>query len=152
MLHWLMKSEPTDISIGDLAQAPSQRMSWQGIRNYQARNFMRDRMQPGDRALFYHSSCAEPGIVGVVEIVTPSYPDPSQFDPSSRYFDARATPEQARWFSVDIALVRTCELLGLKALREVADLAGMRLLAKGNRLSIMPVEPDEWRVIGRLLK
>jgi predicted RNA-binding protein with PUA-like domain len=151
MRYWLMKSEPDEVSIDDVLAAPKHTVAWFGVRNYQARNFMRDQMQVGDLALFYHSSCAEPGIAGIVEIVSAAYPDASQFDPASHYYDPKATPEQPRWISVDVRAVRKTALLSLKQLRTMPELAEMRLLAKGSRLSIMPVEAAEWRFIEKVL-
>lgn len=146
-----MKSEPDEVSIDDVLAAPKRTVPWFGVRNYQARNFMRDGMQAGDLAFFYHSSCAEPGIAGIVEIVGGAYPDATQFDPDSHYFDPKATLEQPRWISVDVKAVRKTRLLGLQEMRTYPELENMRLLAKGNRLSVMPVEPDEWRFIDKLL-
>jgi predicted RNA-binding protein with PUA-like domain len=152
MSCWLLKSEPDDISVDDLGRAPDQTMCWSGIRNYQARNFMRDGMRVGDQAFFYHSSCAEPGIAGIVEIVSTAYPDPTQFDSASRYFDAKATQESPRWISVDIRLQHKTLLLPLKTLRTFTELEAMPLLARGNRLSVSPVAPDQWRFIASRLK
>jgi predicted RNA-binding protein with PUA-like domain len=149
MRYWLLKSEPDELGIDDLAAEPAREFPWTGVRNYQARNFMRE-MQPGDLAFFYHSSCAEIGIAGVVEIVSGTYPDPTQFDPGSRYVDARSTPENARWLALDVRFVRKTRLVPLAALRGHAELEGMRLLAKGSRLSITPVEAAEWKFIERL--
>lgn len=151
MRYWLMKSEPDEVSIDDVLAAPKRTVPWFGVRNYQARNFMRDGMQAGDLAFFYHSSCAEPGIAGIVEIVGGAYPDATQFDPASHYFDPKATLEQPRWISVDVKAVRKTRLLSLQEMRTYPELENMRLLAKGNRLSVMPVEPDEWRFIDKLL-
>ncbi|MES2150642.1 MAG: EVE domain-containing protein [Pseudomonadota bacterium] len=151
MAYWLMKSEPDEVSIDDVLAAPGRTVAWFGVRNYQARNFMRDGMRAGDQVLFYHSSCAEPGVAGIVEVVSGAYPDASQFDPASPYFDPKATPEQPRWVSVDVRALRKTRLLGLKALRAAPALEGMRLLARGNRLSVMPVEAGEWRTILSLL-
>lgn len=147
MNYWLMKSEPDELAIADLAKLPGQLAPWTGVRNYQARNFMRDAMQVGDLAFFYHSSCAEPGIAGVVEIASPAYPDETQFDPASTYFDAKSTPETPRWISVDVRLRRVTPFVPLSKLRATPELAGMRLLAKGSRLSITPVLADEWEFI-----
>ena len=147
MRFWLMKSEPDDVSIDDLAARPDQIVPWYGVRNYQARNFMRDAMTVGDGVLFYHSGCAEPGIAGIARVASTAYPDATQFDPASRYFDPKATPEQPRWVHVDVAFVRKTRLVGLPELRAHPALANMRVLARGNRLSITPVEPAEWRVI-----
>lgn len=147
MRYWLMKSEPSDVSIDDLAAMPKQSVAWYGVRNYQARNFMRDQMQPGDKVLFYHSSCAEPGIAGLAEVSTPAYPDATQFDPQNKYFDAKATAETPRWFNVDVKLVKKTRLMPLSEIRGYPELAGMRILQKGNRLSITPVDPAEYRFI-----
>ena len=152
MRHWLMKSEPSECSIDDLAAAPSQTVAWVGVRNYQARNFMRDEMQLGDGVLFYHSSCPETGIAGVAELVRAAYPDVTQFDPRSPYFDAKATAGAPRWLNVDVKLVRKTRLLALAQMRETPSLAGMAVLRRGNRLSITPVMPDEWRAVLALLK
>ena len=142
-----MKSEPDDCSIDNLAAMPDQTVAWYGVRNYQARNFMTNQMAVGDRAFFYHSSCPEPGIAGIVEIVSPAYPDATQFDPESRFFDPKATPDKPRWFNVDVRYQRKTRLLSLSELRRPPELASMRVLARGNRLSITPVDPDEWRFI-----
>ncbi|MDD2669387.1 EVE domain-containing protein [Zoogloea sp.] len=152
MRYWLMKSEPADVSIDDLAALPNQTVPWYGVRNYQARNFMRDGMQVGDGVLFYHSGCAEPGIAGIARVASTAYPDATQFDPASRYFDAKATPERPRWLHVDVQFVRKTRLVGLPELRSQPELENMRVLARGNRLSITPVEPAEWRfIVGQLL-
>jgi predicted RNA-binding protein with PUA-like domain len=147
MRHWLMKSEPDEFSIDDLERAPKQSTAWFGVRNYQARNFMRDQMAVGDRVFFYHSSCPEPGIAGIAEVSTPAYPDATQFEKKGKYFDAAATPEAPRWFNVDVRLVKKTRLVPLAELREHSELAGMRLLARGNRLSITPIDPAEWKFI-----
>jgi predicted RNA-binding protein with PUA-like domain len=153
MRYWLMKSEPAEFSIDDLARAPRRGSAWFGVRNYQARNFMRDQMQVGDPVLFYHSSCAEPGIAGLAEVCAAAYPDETQFDRKSKYYDAKATREQPRWVNVDLRFVKKTRLLGLAELRQHKELAGMRLLAPGNRLSITPVDPGEWKFITtKLLK
>lgn len=152
MRYWLMKSEPADVSIDDLAALPNQTVPWYGVRNYQARNFMRDGMQVGDGVLFYHSGCAEPGIAGIARVASTAYPDATQFGPASRYFDAKATPERPRWLHVDVQFVRKTRLVGLPELRSQPELENMRVLARGNRLSITPVEPAEWRfIVGQLL-
>ena len=151
MHYWLMKSEPSEFSIDDLVRARAQTTPWVGVRNYQARNFMRDGMRPGDLAFFYHSSCAEPGIAGIVNIASTAYPDATQFDPASPYYDPKATHEQPRWIGVDVKALRKTRLLSLKELRTCPELEGMRLLAKGSRLSVMPVEPAEWRFIVKLI-
>ena len=146
-----MKSEPDEVSIDDLAAAAGQLLPWTGVRNYQARNFMRDDMRVGDGVLFYHSSCAEPGIAGLARIAGAPCPDETQFDAASDYYDPKATPDKPRWVQIDVALVRKTRLLSLREMRGVPDLASMRVLAPGNRLSITPVTPEEWRAVGRLL-
>jgi len=151
MRYWLMKSEPSDVSIDDLAFFPNQTVDWYGVRNYQARNFMRDQMAVGDGVLFYHSNCAEPGIAGIAAVSRLAYPDRTQFDPQHRYFDPKATPEKPRWFNVDVKLVRKTRLLSLKELRENAQLQNLRILQRGNRLSITPVDPRDWEIIQALL-
>lgn len=151
MRYWLMKSEPDEVSIDDVLAAPKGTVAWFGVRNYQARNFMRDDMTPGDVVFFYHSSCAEPGIAGIVEIASTPYPDATQFDAKSHYYDPKATQEQPRWISIDVKAVRKTRLLSLKELRTYPELDNMRLLAKGSRLSITPVEPAEWKFIEKRL-
>jgi hypothetical protein len=151
MAYWLMKSEPSEISIDDLASFPDQTVGWFGVRNYQARNFMRDQMRPGDGVLFYHSSCAEPGVAGLAEVVGAPYPDPTQFEKGEKYFDVKATPALPRWFQVDVKLVKKTRLLALSEIRSNPDLQEMKILAKGNRLSITPVSPSEWRTIQKLI-
>ena len=152
MRYWLMKSEPTDVSIDDLAGFVNQTVDWYGIRNYQARNFMRDQMQVGEGVLFYHSNCAVPGIVGIAEVSTPAYPDRLQFIKDHKYFDPKSTPENPRWLNVDVKLVRKTRLLSLKELRETPELENMRILQRGNRLSITPVDPKDWQIILDKLK
>jgi predicted RNA-binding protein with PUA-like domain len=147
MHYWLMKSEPEEASIDDLARAPDATLPWTGVRNYQARNFMRDSMQVGDGVLFYHSSCAEPGIAGIAKVASTAYPDPTQFISDSPYFDPKASPESPRWILVDVSFVRKTPLISIATLREHPQLEAMRVLAKGNRLSITPVSPQEWRYI-----
>jgi len=151
MNYWLMKSEPDEASIDHLANAPGQTLPWTGVRNYQARNFMRDAMQPGDLAFFYHSGCPQPGIAGLCEITSPAYPDPTQFDLTSPYVDAKADPAAPRWWLREVRLVRKTAFLPLTRLRSEPALVGMRLLAPGNRLSITPVTPAEWDHITRNL-
>ena len=151
MRYWLMKSEPDEFSIDDLARAPRQTTPWFGVRNYQARNFMRDQMHPGDRLFFCHSSCDEPGIAGIAEVMSDAYPDVTQFDRKSPYFDPKATREAPRWFNVDVKLVRKTPLVGLAELRRHPVLEDMRVLARGNRLSVTPVEPKEWAFIAAKL-
>lgn len=152
MAYWLMKSEPDEVSIDDVLAAPQRTVSWFGVRNYQARNFMRDAMAVGDGVLFYHSSCAQPGVAGLAEIVSTPYPDHSQFDSASKYYDPKATPEQPRWISVDVRARSKTRLLPLAELRKVEALADMVLLQKGSRLSITPVTPGQWRTIVALLQ
>ena len=151
MRYWLMKSEPSDVSIDDLASFPDQTVDWYGIRNYQARNFMRDQMNLGDQAFFYHSNCDVPGIAGIVEISSHAYPDRTQFNSKHRYFEPKSTPENPRWVNVDVKLVRKTRLLSLKELREYPELTTMRILQRGNRLSITPVDPREWEFIQALI-
>jgi len=150
--YWLMKSEPDEVSIDDALAAPGQTVAWTGVRNYQARNFMRDLMRVGDGVLFYHSSCAEPGIAGLAEVASTPYPDPTQFDPKSKYHDPKSTQESPRWMLVDVRALKKTRLLPLPELRAHPDLADMQILKRGNRLSITPVTPAEWRAIGALLK
>lgn len=145
MRYWLMKSEPDEVSIDDaLAQKV---IAWEGVRNYQARNFMRDLMRVGDGVLFYHSSCAEPGIVGLAEVASTSYPDPTQFDSKSPYFDPKAKREEPRWMLVDVRALRKTRLISLAELRSEPNLAEMIVLKRGNRLSITPVSSSEWKTI-----
>jgi predicted RNA-binding protein with PUA-like domain len=151
MAYWLMKSEPSDVSIDDLAAMPKKTVAWYGVRNYQARNFMRDEMRSGDGVLFYHSSCPEPGIAGLAEVASNAYPDATQFDRQSKYFDDKSTREEPRWMNVDVRLVRKTRLLSLDEMRATPALATMRVLQRGNRLSITPVTAAEWRVISKLL-
>ena len=147
MQHWLMKSEPAECAIDDLARAPGARLPWTGVRNYQARNFMRDAMRPGDDVLFYHSSCAEPGIAGIARIAGAASPDDTQFDPASPYHDPKSTPAKPRWLQIEVAFVRKTRLLGLPEMRRTPELATMRVLQPGNRLSITPVSDEEWRAV-----
>ena len=149
--YWLMKSEPEECSIDDALSAPGQTVPWTGVRNYQARNFMRDGMRVGDGVLFYHSSCATPGIVGIARVASASKPDPTQFDPKSPYFDAASKTDAPRWLLVDVQALRKTRLLALPELRAVPALADMILLRKGNRLSITPVTGAQWRAIEQLL-
>ena len=142
-----MKSEPSDCSIDDLAALSGQTVAWYGVRNYQARNFMRDRMKVGDGVLFYHSNCKEPGIAGIAEVSSTAYPDATQFDKNNKYFDAKATQETPRWFNVDVKLVQKIKLISLDELRQHPELANMRTLQRGNRLSITPLDPAEWNYI-----
>ena len=151
MRYWLMKSEPDEASIDHALAARDHCLPWTGVRNYQARNFMRDAMRIGDGVLFYHSSCAEPGIAGLAEVASTPYPDPTQFDPASPYFDPKSDREGPRWLLVDVRATKKTRLISLPELRTHAELAEMTVLRKGNRLSIMPVTPDEWRFITTVL-
>ena len=151
MAHWLMKSEPDECSIDDLARSGSHTVPWIGVRNYQARNFMRRDMRIGDGVLFYHSSCPQPGIAGVCEVASAAYPDASQFDAASPYHDPKTSREDPRWWHVDVKLVRKTRLLSLAEMREAPSLASMRVLARGNRLSITPVTDEEWAAVIALL-
>jgi predicted RNA-binding protein with PUA-like domain len=146
-----MKSEPDEFSIDDLAAAARQTTPWFGVRNFQARNFMLKQMQVGDKVFFYHSSCPEPGIAGIAEVVSPAYPDASQFNRKSPYFDPEAKRESPRWFNVDVQFVKKTRLVGLAELRSHRELSKMRTLARGNRLSITPVSAHEWEFITRRL-
>lgn len=151
MKHWLMKSEPDEFSIDDLVKAPKKSTPWFGVRNYQARNFMRDQMRVGDAVFFYHSSCPEPGIAGLAEVSSTAYPDDTQFDRKGKYYDPAATMEAPRWFLVDVKLVKKTPLISLADLRQHDALDSMRILQKGNRLSITPVDPREWNFITKKL-
>jgi predicted RNA-binding protein with PUA-like domain len=151
MRYWLMKSEPSDVSVDDVAAMPKKTVNWYGVRNFQARNFMKNEMSVGDGVLFCHSSCPEPGIVGLAEVASAPYPDPTQFDPKSHYHDPKSKHEAPRWQNVDVRLLKKTRLLGLPELRTVPELAEMRVLQKGNRLSITPVSAAEWRKITSLL-
>jgi predicted RNA-binding protein with PUA-like domain len=144
MRYWLMKSEPDEVSFADVLAAPGKTVAWFGVRNYQARNFMRDQMEVGDGVLFYHSSCAVPGVAGIAKVAGGAYPDASQFDPSSHYFDPKATREQPRWISVDVTAVAEGRYLPLTEMRGVPALEDMVLLQKGSRLSISPVTKAQW--------
>ena len=142
-----MKSEPGDVSIDDLANFPDQTVAWYGVRNYQARNFMRDQMKIGDGVLFYHSNCKQPGIAGIARVSSTAYPDATQFERNGKYFDPKATLEQPRWFNVDVQLVRKIALISIDELRKHPELERMRTLQRGNRLSITPVDPAEWKFL-----
>ena len=149
--YWLMKSEPDEFSIDDLVKAPKQTTPWFGVRNYVARNFMRDTMRVGDGVLFYHSSCPEPGIAGLAKVSSPSYPDESQFDRKSPYYDPKATRETPRWMLVDVKLDRKTRLMPLGEMRSHKALEKMVTLKRGNRLSITPVTPAQWNFIVKKL-
>ncbi|MEB0137630.1 MULTISPECIES: EVE domain-containing protein [unclassified Undibacterium] len=150
MAYWLMKSEPAELSIDDALALSA--VPWFGVRNYQARNFMRDAMQPGDGVLFYHSSCATPGIAGLAQVISTAYPDHTQFDPASRYYDAKSTPVQPRWIMVDLQAQRKTRLLSLSEMRATPALSDMPLLQKGSRLSITPVSAAQWQAVLALLE
>jgi predicted RNA-binding protein with PUA-like domain len=145
--YWLMKSEPDECSIDDALAAPQHTVPWTGVRNYQARNFMRDAMQMGDGVLFYHSSCPEPGIAGLAQVASTTRPDPTQFDPKSPYFDPASKPDAPRWLLLDVKATRKTRLIGLPELRAIPALADMILLKRGNRLSITPVSAEHWKLI-----
>jgi predicted RNA-binding protein with PUA-like domain len=145
--YWLMKAEPAEASVDDVLAMPNATVPWTGVRNYQARNFMRDLMQVGDGVLFYHSSCAEPGIVGIAQVASAAYPDPTQFDPKSPYFAAASKADAPRWLLVDVQVLRKTRNLTLPELRADAALQDLIVLKKGNRLSITPVESAQWRTI-----
>lgn len=145
--YWLMKSEPDDCSIDDALAAPDATVPWTGVRSYQARNFMRDAMKAGDGVLFYHSSCPEPGIVGVARVASATRPDPTQFDPGSPYYDADSKPDKPRWLLLDVQALRKTRLLSLPEMRAAPELADMIVLRRGNRLSITPVDEKHWTLI-----
>lgn len=150
--YWLMKSEPEECSIDDALAAPQATVPWTGVRNYQARNFMRDQMQIGDGVLFYHSSCAEPGIAGLARVASGVRPDPTQFEPSSPYFDPKSPPSAPRWLLLDVQALRKTRVISLAELRAQPELAEMTVLQRGNRLSITEVTPEQWAFIeSRLL-
>ena len=153
MRYWLMKSEPSVFTIEELENTPTKTVDWiptKGIRNYQARNFMRDDMSLGDLAFFYQSNCDSPGIVGIMEITKLAYPDPLQFLKDNKYYDPKSTPENPRWLNVDVTLVKKLPLIELRKLRNYSELEGMMILRKGNRLSITPVTNDEWSLINEI--
>ena len=147
MAYWLMKSEPDEFSIDDLVKAPKKTTAWFGVRNYQARNYMRDHMRIGDGVLFYHSSCDVPGIAGIAKVSSKPYPDETQFDPKSEYYDAKAKREEPRWMLVDVKLEKKTRVMPLDELRAYPELADMVVLKRGNRLSITPVTEREWKFI-----
>ncbi len=149
MKHWLVKSEPVVFSVDDLANCPQQTRYWKHVRNYQARNFIRDDMQIGDRVFFYHSNTEIPAIVGLAEIASEPYPDPEAFNPDSKYFDAKSDPENPRWFLVDIRLISKLDQpISLKTIKQHTETLGdFPLIRRGNRLSVMPVTPDHWDYI-----
>jgi len=148
--HWLMKAEPAEESVDDFLAAPAQTLPWTGVRNFQARNFIRE-MSPGDGVLFYHSSCAQPGIVGIAEIAGRAEPDATQFDPANKYHDSKARREKPLWSQIAVRVVRKTRLLGLSEMRSAPALESMIVLRRGNRLSITPVTDAEWRAVLTLL-
>lgn len=151
MKYWLMKSEPDVFGIDDLAKRPRKTEPWDGIRNYQVRNMMRDDMKKGDLALFYHSNCKEPGIVGIMRIVKEAYPDQTAFDPESKYYDPKSDPENPRWLMVDVKFVeKFASCIGLQELKTFPILSEMQVLRRGNRLSVMPVSKKHWDYIIKL--
>ena len=153
MRYWLMKSEPSVVGIDHVLAMKNQTVDWWGVRNYQARNFMRDQMKVGDKVFFYHSSCSEPGIAGLAEVAANAYPDRTQFDKKSPYFDPKSTPENPRWVNVDVRIVKKTRLVSLDELRAHKPLVNLRILQKGNRLSITPVDPAEWKfIVDKLMK
>lgn len=153
MKYWLLKSEPSVFSIEDLANAPNKTTHWDGVRNYQARNYLRDSIKVGDKVLFYHSNAEPSGIAGIAEVVRDGYPDSSAFDKRDPHFDEKSDPKNPTWFMVDVRHVETFpSLIPLAKLREVAQLKNMVLLQKGSRLSVQPVTPQEWKAIESLLR
>ncbi|WP_427912104.1 EVE domain-containing protein [Ramlibacter sp. MMS24-I3-19] len=151
MNYWLMKSEPDEVSVDDALAAPHSTVPWTGVRGYQARNFMRDQMRVGDGVLFYHSSCAEPGIVGIARVASAPYPDPTQFDRKSPYYDEASKKDAPRWTLVDVQVLRKTRTISLPELRATPGLEDLVVLRKGNRLSITPVEPRRWELVLALL-
>ncbi|HHO69174.1 MAG TPA: EVE domain-containing protein [Gammaproteobacteria bacterium] len=148
MQYWLMKSEPDVFGIDDLKQAPNKTDHWDGVRNYQARNMMRDQMKKGDRVFFYHSNCDEPGIVGIMEVVREGYPDHTAFDPQEKYYDPKSDPDNPRWYMVDVRYKRKLKrTIPLSELKQYEELQDCPLVRKGNRLSIMPITPEQWEFI-----
>jgi predicted RNA-binding protein with PUA-like domain len=148
MNYWLMKSEPEAFGIDDLAQRPNQTEPWDGVRNYQARNMMRDQMKPGDLVFFYHSNCEVPGIVGLARIVREAYPDPTAFDPDHKHYDPKSRMDQPAWYMVDVQLVRKLKrTITLAELRDRSELDGFPLIRRGNRLSVIPVSEAQWAFI-----
>lgn len=151
MQYWLMKSEPGELSIDDLADLPDKTVEWFGVRNYQARNFMRDDMKKGDLALFWHSSCKEPGIYGIVKIVTLPHPDSTQFLASSPYYDPKSAIDNPRWWCVDVQLQQKTKYISISTLRENSQLADLQVLQKGNRLSVTKISTKHWQILSKLL-
>jgi predicted RNA-binding protein with PUA-like domain len=153
MKHWLFKSEPETFGIDHLAKRPKQTEPWDGVRNYQVRNMLRDEIKVGDKAFFYHSNCTPPGIVGIIEVVKAGYPDHTQFNPESKYYDPKSTPENPRWFLVDVRFVKKFDrMFTLEELKEHPLLENMVVIRRGSRLSITPVTKEEWKVITGMRK
>lgn len=153
MSYWLIKTEPTEFNIDDLAKRPNQIEHWDGVRNYQARNTLRDSMKMNDRAFFYHSNCDEPGIVGIVKVVRESYPDHTAFDPQNKHYDSKSVKENPRWFMVDVQFEKKFNrTITLSEMRNNPNLQGLTLLRKGNRLSVMPVNDVHWKAIVSLIR
>ena len=151
--YWLFKNEPDCFSIDDLAGAPNQTAEWEGVRNYQARNFLRDDVKKGDEVFFYHSNANPPGIVGICTVVKAGYPDPTALDPESQYYDPRSTSDQPRWYMVDVKLTRKlADIIPLSTLKQTPGLENMMVTQKGSRLSIQPVTADEWRSVMKLAR
>ena len=151
MNYWLRKSEPDEVSVDDALAAPHATVPWTGVRGWQARNFMRKEMRVDDGVLFYHSSCAVPGIVGIARVASEPYPDPTQFDSKSPYYDPASKPESPRWVLVDVQVLRKTRTLSLTEMRATPGLEDMIVLRKGNRLSITPVDEKHWQMILKLL-
>lgn len=148
MNYWLIKTEPNEFSIDDLAKKPKKTEHWDGVRNYQARNFMRDDMKIGDKVFFYHSNCDEPGIVGIVTVASKPYPDHTAFDKKDSHYDPKSDPDNPRWMMVDVKMKRKLKrTISLKELKEISKLKDMRLVQRGNRLSVMPVTKKHWDII-----
>jgi predicted RNA-binding protein with PUA-like domain len=152
MRYWLMKSEPSECSIGDAAAAPKSTVPWVGVRNFQARNFMKNEMSLGDGVLFYHSSCPEPGIAGLAEVASKPAVDETQFDPKSPYFDAKSRREAPKWWHVDVKVRERTPLLSLAAMRAAPAIQTMQVLRRGNGLSITPVSAEEWKAVLELIR
>ncbi len=151
MQYWLMKSEPGELSIDDLAELPNQTVEWFGVRNYQARNFMRDEMKKGDLALFWHSSCKEPGVYGIVKIITKPHPDSTQFAANSHYYDPKSSAENPRWWCVDVQFLQKTSYLSISSIREHPELGELQVLQKGNRLSVTKISHKHWQILHKLL-
>ncbi len=151
MQYWLMKSEPGELSIDDLSKLPNKQIEWFGVRNYQARNFMRDEMKKGDLALFWHSSCKEPGIYGIVKVITEPHPDSTQFAASSHYYDPKSGTDNPRWWCVDVQLSQKTRYISINVLRQCPELSDLQVLQKGNRLSVSKISDKHWQILTKLL-